>query len=64
MTAAPIQLWLQARGADHAHCPNDCESPQPFLDGARALCGRCWFEAGTETEVRPCAPSVCEGWGG
>lgn len=51
--------WCVARGCSHAHCPHDCESPQPFVDGERLLCGRCWHLEGIETEMVPCTPEMC-----
>lgn len=51
--------------ADHAHCPLDCEHPQPFqaLDDSekrmRWWCGRCAAKFGLLTEMVPCAPPYC-----
>jgi hypothetical protein len=53
--------WCAALAVTHAHCPYDCEHPQPFI--ARPgllLCGRCWFLAKTATEMQPCSPAICE----
>jgi hypothetical protein len=52
--------WCEAGGCTHAHCPDDCPHPQPFVapDG-RLLCGRCWFKYGEETEMIPCTPEIC-----
>lgn len=36
--------WLgkYAPGSFHAHCANnDCEHPQPFVDGEQLRCGAC-----------------------
>ena len=54
--------WLTERGCSHAHCPHDCEHPQPFVYPAtgQLICGACWFEADTVSEVVPCVPGVCK----
>lgn len=44
----------------HAHCPQGCEHPQPFMDGGREYCGRCWFKEGVRTEMVLCSPETCE----
>jgi hypothetical protein len=52
--------WYTAHGCHHAHCPDGCEHPQPFMAGpGRLLCGRCWFKYGEEVEMVPCGPEVC-----
>jgi hypothetical protein len=53
--------WYAERNCWHAHCPEDCEHPQPFLtsDG-RLLCGRCWVMEQRVSEMIPCTPDACE----
>lgn len=54
------QGWCAALGVTHAHCPWDCEHPQPFcLQPGQLVCGRCWHVAGERTEMVPCTPEVC-----
>lgn len=55
------QEWYTRNNCDHAHCPYECEHPQPFVhpDG-RLLCGRCWFVENEETVMIPCTPGTCE----
>ncbi len=52
--------WYQAHGCDHAHCPNECDHPQPFLlpDG-RFVCGRCAIIDHEIVEMSPCTPGAC-----
>ena len=52
--------WYQKHGCDHAHCPFDCEHPQPFLlaDG-RLVCGRCAILDHVISEMIPCTPDIC-----
>lgn len=50
---------LTTEQADHDHCPEDCEHPQPFKRDGKWLCGRCWFMGGVETEMAPCTEKVC-----
>jgi hypothetical protein len=48
---------------DHAHCPYDCEHPQPIrnvLDG-KLYCGRCWIVDNVKSEMVPCTPATCPG---
>lgn len=54
------QKWYKDHYCDHAHCPLDCEHPQPFLDGSRLLCGRCFVIFGIESEMLPCTPDICD----
>lgn len=56
----PYQAWYRAHGCDHAHCPYDCEHPQPFFWEGKLVCGRCWFVDCMVTEMVPCVPEVCE----
>lgn len=60
--------------AEHSHCPDGCEHPQPFsatpvekLAVERAwpvgveleFCGRCWHRFGELVVMVPCTPAVC-----
>ncbi len=55
--------WCLANGYDHAHCPQGCEKPGPFvLADGRLICGRCAVKYGEEVEMVPCVPEVCEKW--
>jgi hypothetical protein len=60
MADTPMQVWYRLHGCDHAHCPNECEHPQPFLlpDG-RMVCGRCAILDGQFVEMIPCTPETC-----
>jgi len=52
--------WCKAHGCDHAHCPYDCEHPQPFcLDDGRLVCGRCAIIDHEIVEMVPCTPEHC-----
>jgi hypothetical protein len=44
---------------DHDHCPYDCEHPQPFRQGDKSFCGRCWFVCGILTPMVQCTPETC-----
>jgi len=53
--------WCKERDCDHAHCPYECEHPQPFvLDDGRLVCGRCAFMDKELVEMLPCVPEVCK----
>ena len=53
--------WYAKHGCRHAHCPHECEHPQPFVDDDGVLlCGRCWFKTGERTKMIPCAVGICE----
>ncbi len=56
------QDWYTKNGCDHAHCPLECEHPQPFYDDRlkELLCGRCWFVHGLCTIMVPCNQETCE----
>lgn len=54
------QEWYAKHNCQHAHCPDECEHPQPFLDGDEMLCGRCWHLFGERSLMIPCTPEVCE----
>lgn len=51
--------WYLAHGCDHAHCPCDCEHPQPWVTGDRLVCGCCAVD-GELCDMVPCTPEVCE----
>lgn len=54
------QDWYRDHNCSHAHCPDGCEHPQPFLaDDGRMLCGRCAVKYGEAVEVEPCSPLNC-----
>jgi len=58
--------WYLLQGCTHAHCPYDCEHPQPVfgvieeaLDGEWSLfCGRCLL-SDLLTHMVPCVPGSC-----
>ena len=51
--------WCRARSVTHAHCPCDCDHPQPFVTAAGSLlCGACWVE-GLQCTMKPCTPDIC-----
>jgi hypothetical protein len=54
--------WCEAHGCTHAHCPFDCEKPQPVYDwkAGELLCMRCWVKDGVRTVMVPCVPEVCD----
>lgn len=66
MDAGGYTAWCETKGVTHAHCPYDCEHPQPFvatLKGeteAQLFCGRCWHIEGVVTPMVPCVPETCE----
>jgi hypothetical protein len=47
----------------HAHCPCDCEHPQPFqawIEGICVeLCGCCWVRYEAVCVMIPCTPENC-----
>jgi hypothetical protein len=51
------KAWY-ANGTDHAHCPKDCEHPQPFTSEGELYCGRCWFRDGEMTKMIACTPAT------
>ena len=53
------RVWYAAVGVTHAHCPDDCEHPQPFLLNGTMYCGRCWFVYKQLNPMIPCRPSAC-----
>ncbi len=51
--------WYSQHDCTHAHCPLECEKPQPMLRDGKMLCMKCWVLDGIESEVIPCTPSLC-----
>lgn len=52
--------WCKAHNCDHAHCPHDCDHPQPFvLADGRLVCGRCAIIDHELVEMVPCTPEHC-----
>jgi hypothetical protein len=51
--------WYDAHHVDHAHCPDDCWHPQPFMDGDDLICGRCFLIHKMRTVMIPCTPEIC-----
>jgi hypothetical protein len=51
--------WYERHDCTHAHCPFDCEHPQPILDGDELLCLRCLTFEGRRTPMIPCTPETC-----
>jgi hypothetical protein len=55
--------WYAAHGCTHAHCPEGCEHPQPFIDsinGGELLCGRCALRDRVRNVMIPCTVEACE----
>lgn len=52
--------WYEKHGCTHAHCPHECEHPQPLLDGDELLCGRCLILCGERSAMIPCTPETCD----
>jgi hypothetical protein len=48
------RAWYHRHGVHHAHCPEGCEHPQPFLDGGDLICGRCAIKEGVRSLMIPC----------
>lgn len=60
MAETGYSAWCVANGADHAHCPEGCEHPQPFVTSAGELiCGRCRHKYGEIRVMAPCVPEIC-----
>jgi hypothetical protein len=57
-----LAQWYEQHGCDHAHCPEECDHPQPFIDEATGdlLCGGCWFRFGRRSVMIPCTPEACD----
>lgn len=53
------QQWYAEHGCTHAHCPFECEHPQPQFDGGVLVCGRCLVLEGRRTPMLACIPGVC-----
>lgn len=55
------ERWYEDNGCHHAHCPRDCEHPQPLLlDDGRLVCGRCALLDTELVEMIPCTPETCD----
>ncbi len=53
-------VWYKEHGCWHAHCPDGCEKPQPFVnEQGKMVCGRCFFKFGEVVEMIPCIPEIC-----
>ena len=52
--------WYSQYDTDHAHCPYNCEHPQPFMNEEDLICGRCWFVDCIRSVMIPCIPSTCD----
>lgn len=46
--------WCQFFNVNHAHCPDNCEHPQPIVVDHKLICGRCWFKYNQITLMTPC----------
>lgn len=57
--AQTYNRWCAQRGVTHAHCPYECEHPQPFVLDGVLVCGRCAFVDDTITPMVPCTPETC-----
>jgi hypothetical protein len=51
--------WYKANDCTHAHCPEGCDHPQPFVQGDELWCGSCWFMHKVKTFMEPCRPAIC-----
>jgi hypothetical protein len=51
--------WYRQHGCTHAHCPHDCEHPQPFMLDGKFVCGRCACINHLRVEMVPCQPDIC-----
>jgi len=53
--------WYQQNGCEHAHCPYDCDHPQPIMDGEKLICASCLHASQGKAfvEMIPCTPDVC-----
>lgn len=52
--------WYKKYGVSHAHCPNGCEHPQPFIFDEKLICGRCFHKWDEIVTMTPCTPETCE----
>jgi hypothetical protein len=55
-----LQAWYHANNCTHAHCPQNCEHPQPLLHDGELLCGRCLILLGERSPMIPCTPAICD----
>lgn len=60
LSRGTVANWYVRNNCTHAHCPDDCEHPQPFMFNNRFICGRCYFKYNDIVEMIPCTPEVCE----
>jgi hypothetical protein len=51
--------WYERHGCDHAHCPFECEHPQPFMIDGDLVRGRCVIKNSEIVKMIPCTPDVC-----
>jgi hypothetical protein len=59
-SAEEYATWCAAHGCDHAHCPGECERPQPFVLEGVLYCGKHWFDDRTLLPMLPCREGVCD----
>lgn len=53
------QKWYAEHKCRHAHCPKECENPQPFMLTGELVCGRCAIMFGEVTKMIPCTHETC-----
>ncbi len=54
-------LWEKRFGVTHAHCPEECEHPQPFFtDDGQFVCGVCAIMHKKLSPMVPCTPDTCK----
>ncbi len=53
------EQWCRQHGCQHAHCPEGCNHPQPFMHRGILICGRCAVISGGVTEMEPCGTAIC-----
>lgn len=53
------QDWCKVNNSSHAHCPNDCEHPQPFVVDGELYCGRCAVYENELIEMVACDIKTC-----
>lgn len=51
--------WYKSNNCEHAHCPYECEHPQPMMDGHNLICGKCLNDSQILTKMIPCNPETC-----
>ena len=59
MQESEYTVWCRERNVTHAHCPHECEHPQPFMLDGKLVCGRCAIVCGEIVEMVPCTPEDC-----